>query len=337
MNWKSFTKKTIRKSGILSLRAKLRPQCCAVVYFHSVSEYRNRDGHYIAPAISVEAERFREYMRLLRRDFHPVTLDDLTDWLNGRRELPRRSVVVTFDDGFADNAHVAAPVMEEFDIRGTFYLTTACIEHQTLPWFCKILCLFHHAGKLGRVVTHPETSVSCDLSDPRARQEVYRRYVHACVKLPWEKQNDLIAQLEKTLDLEYDEANAPKMMTWDDARELERRGHLIGNHTFSHANVAHMAADEKRNDIERSHALLETRLGHPPAHFSYPHPCLDPQRDAESDEVVRSLRYRSCVLTEFGTVDRKTNPLEISRISIGQMESEEFLWKLETAFAGLHV
>ena len=59
---------------------------------------------------------------ILREQYHPVTLDDIADWLEHKKPLPHRAVAVTFDDGFADNYHLAAPIMEKHDIRGAIYL-----------------------------------------------------------------------------------------------------------------------------------------------------------------------------------------------------------------------
>jgi hypothetical protein len=55
----------------------------------------------------------------------------------------------------------------------------------------------------------------------------------------------------------------------------------------------------------------------------------------ESDELVRSLGYRSIVLTKQGLIQRGTSPFHLPRLSISEMPVDEFRWKLETAFAGM--
>ncbi len=88
--------------------------------------------HRIAPAaagrlahLTVRPEQFAAQMTLLRdRGYAPQTQDDVAAWLSGRRDLPRRAVVVSFDDGYADNTVHAFPVLERLKIPAvTFVLT----------------------------------------------------------------------------------------------------------------------------------------------------------------------------------------------------------------------
>ncbi len=52
----------------------------------------------------------------------PVALDDLLAARRGQRRLPRRAVVITFDDGFQDCAHYAAPILQSLGFTATFFL-----------------------------------------------------------------------------------------------------------------------------------------------------------------------------------------------------------------------
>jgi len=335
MSIKSLIKKGILKSGLLRFKRLFMPKTAVILYFHSVSHDRDGQRYYVAPGITASAETFRKYMLLLKERFHPVTLDEIADWVNGNKEIPARSVAITFDDGFADNYHVAAPIMEEFGIRGTFYLTTGCVEKQTLPWFCKTLYLFEHARSKGLFLRDPLARRDWQLSLPKENREAFRFHNNQCATFSWKQQSERIEWLEKHLSLKYNELDAPRMMTWEMARELIQRGHTIGNHTYSHPNVGHISAEDRQSEIVESHRLLEKKLGQVPKHFSYPHPCLSPQRNRESDELVRSLGYQTTVLTEQGEIRRETSPFHLPRVSISEMPIDAFLWKLETAFAGI--
>jgi len=317
---------------MLRLKQFCMQKAALVIYYHSVSDRWERDQTYL-PGISVRSETFRMQMRLLRDRYHPLLLDDIADLLELRQELPSRSVAITFDDGFEDNHRVAAPILEEFGFRATFYLTSGCVEHQTLPWFAKMRFLTNQAGKHPKLVH--DSLAERDWQFPQDARNVSLFHTRHCACMSWHQQMDRIAHVEKMLELQFDSEPAPGMMTWEMARDLIQRGHLIGNHSYSHPNIGHISNENRHFEIVESHRLLEKRLGSSPEHFSYPHPCLNPQHDEESDEMVRSLGYKTVVLTKPGLVRCNTSPAYLPRLSIGEMPIEEFHWKLETAFAGI--
>ena len=60
-----------------------------------------------------DGERFADHMGWLRRHAWPVSVDDVVDAVAGRRPLPERAVLVTFDDGRPSVLDVGLPVLEE--------------------------------------------------------------------------------------------------------------------------------------------------------------------------------------------------------------------------------
>ena len=334
MSIKKIVKNGIVKCGLLRLKQFCLPKTVLVLYFHSVSDRWDRDQKYI-PGISVLPETFQKFMRLLRDRYQPVRLDDIVGWLEHHKEIPPRAVAVTFDDGFEDNDRVAAPIMEEFGIRATFYLTSSCVEHQTLPWFAKMRFLFSPAYQQTKRVH--DSLAEKEWQFPQDAWNAFVFHTHQCACMSWNQQLEHIAYLETMLEMPFDSEPAPRMMTWEMARELIQRGHCIGNHTYSHPNVAHISEENRQIEIVESHRLLEKKLGQAPEHFSYPHPCLNPQHDVKSDETVRSLGYQTIVLTKPGWIRGQTSPFALPRLPISEMSLEEFHWKLETAFAGIEV
>jgi len=68
---------------------------------------------------------FERQMRFLAEEgYRTVALDELADYLDGRRELPRRSVVLTIDDGDFSFVEHAAPVLRRYGFTATVFLLT---------------------------------------------------------------------------------------------------------------------------------------------------------------------------------------------------------------------
>lgn len=337
MSVKRFAKSAILNLRLLSIKQAFLPTSAVILYYHSVSNHRNKQAPYINPSITVTDATFRKHLELLRKRFSFVSLSDLYNWHNGQEAIPPRSIAITFDDGFADNYHIAAPLLEEYGTRGTFYLTASAVENQSLPEFCKITWLFEKGHELGRTLHLPDENKTWNLANYSEKREAFVYFMYPSAKMSAEDQARCVQRLENLLDIRYNADDAPKMMTWEQAKELHGRGHIIGNHTFSHPNVGHLTPELQRFELEESKKIMQERLGFLIEHFSYPHPCLNPHRNENSDAIVRELGYKTCVLTDWGKVEKTTSPLLLPRISMGEMSVDDFTWKLETAFAGIKV
>lgn len=76
-----------------------------------------------------QADGFRAQLDFFRRHYCDVTLDDLRAFLrDGTWTKPRPGLILSFDDGYRDNATVAAPLLEEFGFTGWFFVPSQFIE-----------------------------------------------------------------------------------------------------------------------------------------------------------------------------------------------------------------
>ena len=74
-------------------------------------------------------------------------------------------------------------------------------------------------------------------------------------------------------------------MTADQLKDLERRGHTLGTHTWDHRDLAILTMDEVKDQLNRSESDLEEVLGHKPLFMSYPF-------GAYNAEIVAELEAR---------------------------------------------
>jgi peptidoglycan/xylan/chitin deacetylase (PgdA/CDA1 family) len=96
------------------------PSLVVLMYHRVAPEAAGRLAH-----LTVPPDRFAWQMAKLREGgFAPQRQDDVAAWLAGRRDLPRRAVVITFDDGYADNAVHAFPILERYRIPGVTFVVT---------------------------------------------------------------------------------------------------------------------------------------------------------------------------------------------------------------------
>ena len=99
-----------------------------VVTFHRVNDWMAEDP------ITCGTSRFEEFCWFFKRHFRIVPL---SEQITGSREARDMggTLSITFDDGYRDNAEVAAPILKRLDLPATFFVTTGFIGTEyTPPW-----------------------------------------------------------------------------------------------------------------------------------------------------------------------------------------------------------
>lgn len=81
-------------------------------------------------------ENFRKQMKFLKdNDFHPITMEQLYEYMVHNKPVPVRPVVLTFDDGYPDTYTIVMPVMKEYGFACTVFIPTYDADQSTrLNW-----------------------------------------------------------------------------------------------------------------------------------------------------------------------------------------------------------
>ncbi len=111
----------IARSGMVLFGA-LTPPRLSILIFHRV--HARADS--IFPS-EPDAVRFERLMRFVARSFRVMALGEAVTCLaNGN--LPSRALVITFDDGYADNAEVALPILQRCGLTASFFVSTGFLD-----------------------------------------------------------------------------------------------------------------------------------------------------------------------------------------------------------------
>ena len=92
--------------------------------YHSISTYSN--------PYAVSPETFRAQMAYIKKHgFNVISLPIAVNALKSGR-IPRKSLVITFDDGYKDNYTNALPVLDEFNYKATFFIVTGNVGGKSI-------------------------------------------------------------------------------------------------------------------------------------------------------------------------------------------------------------
>lgn len=255
------------------------------------------------------AAQFEALLRHLKTRFTVMPLLDAVRGLyNGT--LPAGALAITFDDGYADNLSVAAPILRRNGMPATVFVSTAFLDGGCM-WNDLVIEAFRaeHNPELDLTNLGLEKYVLASFEDRRAAIDRVLGGI---------KYLDPAQRRERALDiLRVAGVAAPTqiMLTGNAVRELAETGVDIGAHTVSHPILAKIHPDEAWREIVEGKNDLERLLGRKVPLFAYPNGKPGHDYGDEHVRMVREAGFDAAVSTAWGAASRRSNVLQLPRFT----------------------
>lgn len=234
------------------------------------------ETEYDDGVIDVTPEAFGRQLDFLARHCTVINLEEVLAFVRsgGTRRLPPNPVLVTFDDGYLDNHHVALPALRQRGMSAVFFVATHYVEQRRLFWWDRVNLLVKKTKKEVLELTYPERrSFPLRASGDRARA-IGRilRTIKDHYALDLERFLEHVADAADVhLSAEEERRRADDLvMTWDHVRELRRAGMDVQSHTHTHCVLQTLPPTALADELTRSRATLEDVLGEPVRALAYP-------------------------------------------------------------------
>lgn len=250
----------------------MRPPLRVVLYHHlgdHPSSLLDRLG------VSTSPSAFETHVRKLANEYEVVGLDAV---LSGR--LPRRALLITFDDGYRSVAEIALPILRRLGLPSVLFVTGACLDPDELP--------------LDNLLSHLSGSVGLDrvarALDPEARgRATFSRLLGLVAAMPYGRRLRVGVELAERFELDQAALRAESGLFLDpgDLAGLAEHRCEVANHTRSHLFCRSILDETAAHDQLSEHArLLESLSDRPVRAFSYPYG----RREDATPLVERILR-----------------------------------------------
>lgn len=326
------------RQAVRRVRKRLAPGTLILLY-HRVAEVGSDPW-----SLCVKPQHFAQQLEVLRKHTRPMQLQQLNQALQqGKRS--HRSVVITFDDGYADNLHNVKPLLERYDIPATIFVSSGCVGHEREFWWDELERVLLQPGtlpeilqikingstyewNLGEAADYSEDAYQrhrCWLAehdhDPSPRQSLYRSL--------WQLLRPMLeSERRKVLD---------ELLAWAGAEPVNRSTHRsltpaevftlgqgelieVGSHTVTHPFLSALSTASQQDEIQRSKARLEELIGHQVNSFAYPHG----DYTAETVNLVREAGFTCACSTVADVVWRHNDCFQLPRIVVEDWDGEEF-------------
>ena len=238
-----------------------------ILNYHRIGEAA--DTPFDSGVFSCSAGDLEQHIRYLQRQFRIVALPDALDLLDGRSTTTEPAVLLTFDDGYLDNFHLAFPLLARYGVPATFFLPTAFIGTGQVPWWDAIASIVKRSPHL-TIAPRCAPTRTFDLSPPH-REDAIWQLLELYKSSAITDSERFLVDLEDACGVPRSaELPAPLFLSWDQARAMQAAGMSFGSHTHTHRILSKLPFAEQREELRLSREILERELGRPVDTFAYP-------------------------------------------------------------------
>ncbi len=294
--------------------------------------------------LAVTAAHFAEHLEVVRRYGRPLAVRDLTRALATGR-TPRRGIVLTLDDGYADNLFQARPLLEQHDVPATIFVAAGCLGRREGFWWDQLEQLILSPVELprwlrleirGQVHQH---DMGVDTRYPVEAQMEHAGW-RAGTEIPTERHRLFLALYRLLRPLSDPErqralaslaawsgipASGPaeaRPLTPPEMRALAEDGLVeIGAHTLTHPQLSALDRESQRSEILGSRLALEDVVGAEVVSFAYPYGSRS-DYTRETVTLVAESGFSGACAAVPGVVRRSTGRFELPRFHVDDCDGD---------------
>jgi peptidoglycan/xylan/chitin deacetylase (PgdA/CDA1 family) len=270
----------------------------------------------------VHAAQADQQFKLLSELFNVLPLHEAAAHLK-QGSLPRRTLCITFDDGYRDNHDVALPLLQRHGLTATFFIASGFLDGGRM--FNDYVLEAVRRIPDGRLSLGTLDLPALELGDIASRRAAVHQIVRT-IKYGGLEQRQLVCD-----ELAH-AASAPLpvdlMMSTEQVVDLARKGMSIGGHTVRHPILEQVDDVAAREEIRANREALTSILGEPPLTFAYPNGKPRSDYSARHALMVRGAGYEAAVSTAVGVSDRDADLFQLPRFVITEATYSSILFRL---------
>ena len=268
----------------------------------------------------LDKELFKNQIEFMKNSFNVVTMEQVLENIQGEgmHGLPENALLLTFDDGYADNYTVAYPILEEYGLQGSFFIPGKTFAtHQLLD-----------VNKIHYILASADIYKLVD--DLKKQMDYYRgsEYQYASTDelfhdyavanrfdiketifvkrmlqtvLPEKLRNTISSnlfekyvgvteeQLAYELYMTEEQLAYELYMTEEQIRTIKRHGMFIGIHGYDHYWLGNLPEDKMKQDILMALDTLDEFIDRKQWVMNYPY-------GSYNQEVIRYIRQQGACI-----------------------------------------
>ncbi len=299
--------------------------------------------------IAVSPENFEQHLKILRKKGNVQPLRQLVAELRDGK-LQKNSIAITFDDGYIDNFAVAKPLLEQYGLPATFFITSGNIGKDEEFWWEELEHILLFTPKLPQTFSaevgegpftfdlQAETHLTvelrqrhiywnaCDEAPPTRRAELFLALWQQLKPLPYIAQKELLGHIRDWAGVPVSRRAAYRSMTAAQLQEMGR-GSLfdIGAHTVTHAALGMHRLPVQEQELRDNRQYLTAVTGADIPLLAYPY------GNYNSDTLAAAVNtgFAAAFTTEEKAVKKRSSLYRLGRLQVKNLPGQAFAAQLD--------
>jgi peptidoglycan/xylan/chitin deacetylase (PgdA/CDA1 family) len=233
------------RSGALSLARMPVRRALTVVMLHRVMDPGDPDFPAADPTYTISAPLFEQLLEFFREHYSVVGLEQVFDAVDGKHKLPDHALLITFDDGWADNLHCAAPLLHARRMPAVVFVALAAVQESGKAWWQEEVFALGRSGRLGDWLRQDKCRAR--IIGTAANGTPLDVVTHLALMEPDTRQ-DLLASLPRSA------CHTRMMLDASEVRRLADFGIAVGLHGYRHVPLT--SVPDIVDELSRARAAL---------------------------------------------------------------------------------
>jgi len=234
--------------------------------------------HYVRPIKQsqypeikgLELEGFLRQIKYFKNHFNFITLEDLLDCIYDKKQVPEKSILLTFDDGFKDHYSHVFPILKKYQIQGSFFPPAKPIEEKIVLDVHKIHFILASTINKREIIDEIFNLINVYRKEYCLQlPEVY--YLNLAVATRFDTkdvifikrilQRDLPNHIKKIITdhlfkkfVTQDSESFSKelYLSFEEIKEMHDDGMYFGSHTYAHEWLSYLSDEQLNLEIRKS-------------------------------------------------------------------------------------
>ena len=325
------------RNFIYKIKKSLWPKLVILCY-HRIENYTSDPVK-----ITVSKKNFLEHINFLKEFAKIISPNQLFESLKNRKNLPRRSVLLTFDDGYSSYEQTMDLLIKE-SIPAIFFIS---LRKKRYWWdiLSKILFENQHVEKSNYIkINNLLTELGCNFNIEESinfnLMDKLRRWSVTDEFFPFNR-NKAFYFLAKEME-DVDHYKKSRMLDIVNSLSKKKRNfsyllnekftnyHKIGYHTINHYNLSKLSYDNQKIEIELGKKELESIINQQVKIFAYP---FGNRYHYNMDTLKIVKRNFNFAFSNFeGLVHKDSNIYEMPRFLVRDWGRDSFIQNIKGFF-----